>query len=136
MAALRVAFGSAAMTNPIEDFRQSKVILVIGSNTTEQHPLAAERILDAQKNHGATLIVIDPRETALAKLADIYLPILPGSDVALLNYLCKVIIDESLYDKDFIDERTEGFTELCEHLAKQDFSTIDEIGRASCRERV
>lgn len=127
MAALRVAFGSAAMTNPIEDFRQSKVILVIGSNTTEQHPLAAERILDAQKNHGATLIVIDPRETALAKLADIYLPILPGSDVALLNYLCKVIIDESLYDKDFIDERTEGFTELCEHLAKQDFSTIDAI---------
>lgn len=127
MAALGAAFGSAAMTNPMEDFRHSQVIMVIGSNTTEQHPLVAERILDAKKNHGATLIVIDPRETALGKLADIYLPLLPGSDVALVNYLCKVIIDEHLYDEAFVAERTEGFENLREHLKEVDFDGIEEL---------
>lgn len=128
MAGLAATFGSGAMTNSIEDLRGADLLLVIGSNTTEQHPLVAERIIDAKKNRGATLIVADPRRTALAAMADLHLPLRPGGDLALITALCRVILDEGLEARDFIRERTENFTDFAASL---DGCTADEAGEAT-----
>jgi len=108
---LAATFGSGAMTNSINEIEQADVIFVIGSNTTEQHPLIASRILKAIKN-GAKLIVADPRQIQLANLSQLYLKHKPGSDVALLNTMMNVIISEGLEDKEFIQQRTENFEAL------------------------
>jgi len=111
------AFGSGAMTNSMEDVEESDVIFVIGSNTTEQHPLIARRIIKAVKG-GAKLIVADPRRIKLAEYADVYLPLEPGSDVALLNAIMHVIIKEGLQDVDFIKSRTEGYQGFRDNIEK------------------
>jgi len=110
---LVAAFGSGAMTNSQEDVEQSDVIFVIGSNTSEQHPLIARRIIKAA-NAGAKLIDADPREIPLCEYATVYLQHRPGTDVALLNAMMNVIITEGLNDEKFINERTEGFESLKE----------------------
>jgi len=86
--------------------------LVIGSNTTEAHPIIGLQVKKAVKKHGAKLIVADPRPIALTRLADIWLPLKPGTNVALLNGMMKVIIEEGLEDQRFIAERTEGYEEF------------------------
>ena len=110
------SFGSGAMTNSQEDVEEADVIFVIGSNTTEQHPLIARRIIRAVKS-GATLIVADPRAIELTEYAELYLDHRPGSDVALLNAMMNVIIEEDLDDKEFITKRTEGITILKETIS-------------------
>lgn len=114
MAGLAQTMGAGAMTNSIEEITESQVLFVIGSNTTEQHPLIGSRIIEAVKN-GAKLIVADPRRTYLAERANIHLCILPGTDVALINAMMNVIIEDGLIDEDFIEKRTEGF-----EILKQD----------------
>jgi formate dehydrogenase alpha subunit len=99
------------MTNSVPDLEEPECTLVIGSNTTEQHPLVASRIY-AAKERGATIIVADPRATQLCTIADIHLPLKPGTDVALINGMMKVIVDSGLEDRDFIEERTEGLEDL------------------------
>ncbi|MCX6675515.1 MAG: molybdopterin-dependent oxidoreductase, partial [Methanothrix sp.] len=91
VAGLSYAFGSGAMTNPINSLAQSDAILVIGSNTTEQHPLVAAYIL-AAKARGACLIVVDPRKTQLADLAQQHLSPRPGTDIAWINAFLNIII--------------------------------------------
>ena len=108
---LNTTFGSGAMTNSIDEIEGADVIFIIGSNTTEQHPLIGDRVLRAIKN-GAKLIVADPRESQLAKLCSLHMMLKPGSDVALLNGIMNLIISEGLEDKEFIAERTEGFESL------------------------
>ncbi len=98
------------MTNSIEDMREAKAYLIIGSNTTEQHPIIGLNIRKAVRE-GAKLIVADPRCIDMATRADIYLRIEPGSNIALLNGLAHIILKEGLEDKEFIAERTEGFEE-------------------------
>ena len=110
---LVAAFGSGAMTNSQEDVEEADAIFIIGSNTSEQHPLIARRIIRAVKN-GAKLIVADPREIPLCEYAEVYLQHRPGSDVALLNAMMNAIIEEKIHDQAFIAERTEGFQELLE----------------------
>ena len=105
------AFGSGAMTNSIEDLEEAEVIFVIGSNTTEQHPLIARRIIRAVRR-GGKLIVADLRAIPLTEYAEIHLRHRPGTDVALLNAMMNVIISEGLHDGEFIAKRTEGFEEL------------------------
>ncbi|MEA2045188.1 MAG: formate dehydrogenase subunit alpha [Euryarchaeota archaeon] len=105
---LSAALGSGAMTNPLRSLISADVVLVTGSNTTEQHPLAASCIMEA-KSRGAKLIVVDPRTTGIARLADLHLVSEVGSDVAWTNGMVKVIIDEGLLDQEFIERRTEGF---------------------------
>ena len=105
------SFGSGAMTNSQEDVEKSDVIFIIGSNTSEQHPLIARRMIKAVKA-GSKLIVADPRAIKLVEYATLYLPHRPGTDVALLNAMMNVIIEEGLHDEDFIESRTEGFEEL------------------------
>lgn len=96
------------MTNPITDFAKSDCILVIGSNFAENHPIIARWVLDA-KQRGATIIVADPRFTSTAWSADIFLPLMPGTDVSLLNAMMHVIIREKLHNTEFIANRTTGF---------------------------
>jgi len=108
VAGLASAFGSGAMTNSISEINGAKVILVIGSNTTEQHPMIAMNMLDAV-DRGATLIVADPRRTQIAELAQIHLRHRSGTDVALLNGIMNVIISEGLVDINFVKRRTENF---------------------------
>jgi formate dehydrogenase alpha subunit len=101
------------MSNSIEDVTtQARAFFVIGSNTTEQHPVIGMRIRQAVKQRGAILIVADPRRIPLTDFAAIHLRHKPGTDNALLNGLMHIILEKGLEDKDFIAERTEGFDEF------------------------
>jgi len=106
------------MTNSIADItEQAKSYLVIGSNTTEQHPVIGIGLRKAARE-GAKLILADPRSIDLANFATLHLKHKPGSDIALLNAIMHVLIVEDLYDKEFVAERTEGFDELRAVLEK------------------
>lgn len=115
---LAQAFGSGAMTNDFTGIRESDVILVIGSNTTEAHPVVGYYIKQAVRHGKTKLIVFDPKRIPLADMADIYAAQRCGSDVALLNAMMHVIIKEELYDKAFVAERCEGFEELKAEVEK------------------
>lgn len=109
MTGLGQALGSGAMTNSIADLVQAKAILVIGSNTTEQHPVISLQIKQAVRKHGAQLIVADPRRIELAEFASVVLRHEAGTDLALLNGLAHIILAEKLHDAPFVAERTENF---------------------------
>ena len=99
------------MTNSFGEFENAKLFFLIGTNMTEAHPVASYYVKRA-KLKGAKIIVADPRNQALAKKADIFAQIKVGSDVAFLNGIMNVLINENLYDKKFVEENTEGFEEL------------------------
>jgi formate dehydrogenase major subunit len=99
------------MTNSFADFKKAKMILVIGSNMTEAHPVAATFVKDAVLA-GAELIVVDPRRTDLVDFAKMHVQIKVGSDVALINGIMNVLINENLYDKEYVNIKTVGFEEL------------------------
>lgn len=103
------------MTNSIREVVNNEVIFVIGSNTTENHPVIGSMMMQAKKN-GAKIIVADPRRIDLAKEAEIYLAIKPGTNVALVNGMMKAIIEEDLLDHEFIAERTENYEAVVESL--------------------
>jgi len=105
------------MTNSLDDLEHSRCILLIGSNTTECHPLVARRMMRA-KSRGAKLLVIDPRPTQMAGMADCAVQPRPGSDIALLNAMARIIIAENLYSAD-LGEKTEGFDAFKEHVFAQ-----------------
>ncbi len=100
------------MTNPIEDIEKAEVILVTGSNTTENHPVASSYIKRAVTRYGAKLIVVDPRRIQLAKYAHLYLRPYPGTDIAWINGLMHVIIEEGLYDEEYVKARTMGLDDV------------------------
>jgi formate dehydrogenase alpha subunit len=112
VAGLARAFGSGAMTNSIAEFRHTPVVFVIGSNTTECHPVMGIMIRQAVEAGDTTLIVADPRRISLTHIADLHMQQRPGTDVALINGMMNVILEEGLADEKFIAERTEGFEEL------------------------
>lgn len=96
------------MTNSISEVELHDVILVIGSNTTETHPIVALKMKKAIRR-GADLIVVDPRKIDLVRFSRVWLQHRPGTDIALLNAIMHVIVKEDLIDRKFIAERTEGF---------------------------
>lgn len=112
VAGLARAFGSGAMTNSIKEFEFADCILVTGSNTTETHPVISTYIKNAVINHGAKLIVVDPRRIDLVKYATLWLRQKNGTDVAWLNGMMNVIVNEGLADKAFIESRTEGYKDF------------------------
>jgi formate dehydrogenase major subunit len=116
VAALMETIGSGAVTAPFTAVKDSDVIIVIGANPTENHPVAATYFKQAAKR-GAELIVMDPRGTALKRHATHMLQFKNGSDVALLNAMMNVIVTEKLYDTQYIQAHTEGFERLKAHLA-------------------
>jgi formate dehydrogenase alpha subunit len=121
------AFGDGAMSNSIADFAKVDLLFVIGSNTTECHPLIGRIIRQGVKWQGTKLVVADPRAIELSKLANVHLRHKPGTDVALLNAMMNVIISEGLHHKKFIKERTEGFEELAETLKRYTPEVAEEI---------
>jgi formate dehydrogenase alpha subunit len=108
---LAAAFGSGAMTNSIDEIRDARVIFVIGSNTTEQHPMIGMHMLEA-RDRGAMIIVADPRRTQIAQFSHLHMRHRSGTDVALLNAMMNVIITEGLVDVSFIRQRTENFDDF------------------------
>ncbi|SOY60702.1 formate dehydrogenase subunit alpha [Cupriavidus taiwanensis] len=116
VAALLEGIGSGAVSNPVMDVDKAEVVIVIGANPTVNHPVAASWIKNAVKN-GTKLIVADPRRSDLARFAWRFLQFKPDADVALLNAMMHVIVNEGLVDQDFIDSRTIGFDELQRNVA-------------------
>lgn len=106
------------MTNTIACIEKAEVILITGSNTSENHPVISSFVKRAVKDRGARLIVVDPRRIKIASFAHQYLRQNLGTDVAWLNGMMHVIIKEDLHDKSFVEERTKGFEELCETVEK------------------
>ncbi len=118
MAGLAAAFGSGAMTNPISDIEKADVILAIGTNTTENHPVLSSYVKRAVTLGEAKLIVIDPRRIELVEFAQMHIQHKLGTDVAIINGLMHVIIKEDLYDKTFVADRTQGFEEVKQMVEK------------------
>jgi len=108
VAGLAAAFGSGAMTNAVSELEESDTIFIIGSNTATSHPLVATRIFRAREK-GAKILVADPRKNQIAAFAHLYAQHRPGTDVALLNGMMKVILDKGLEDKAFVKKNTEDF---------------------------
>ena len=121
VAGLAAIFGSGAMTNSILDIPQAKCIFIIGSNTFEQHPLIGRKVVQAKQN-GAKIIYADPRLTITGKLADLYMQFTSGSDVAILNCLMQQIIKNGWEDKEFIQNRCNGYEELKAEVMKDIYS--------------
>jgi len=117
VAALMETIGSGAVTAPFNAVKDSDVIVVIGANPTENHPVAATYFKQAAKR-GAELIVMDPRGQALKRHATHMLQFKPGADVSMLNAIMNVIVEEKLYDKQYIQAHTAGFKRLKKHLKK------------------
>jgi formate dehydrogenase alpha subunit len=118
VAGLAAAFGSGAMTNPIADIEKADVILIEGSNTTENHPVLSSYVKRAVTFKGAKLIVADPRRIDITRFATLWLRLNLGTDVAFINGLMHVIIKENLYPEDYVKSRTVGFEELKETVEK------------------
>lgn len=114
---LNRTLGAAGMTNPIPDIAKSKCILIIGSNLAENHAVLS-RWVHRARDAGATVMVADPRRTHTTWMADIFLPLKPGTDVALLNGLTHVIIKEGLVNRSYIEKHTRGFEDLVEATAE------------------
>ena len=106
------------MTNSVREIPLTESFFVIGSNTTDNHPVIASMIKNEVINKGKKLVVVDPRRIELAEYADIYMQIKPGTNVAILNGLAHVIIRDKLYNKEYVDTRCEGFDEMAKVLEK------------------
>ena len=120
------AFGSGAMTNSISELAGAEVILVTGSNTTEQHPQIARFIFDALEQR-AKLIVVDPRQIPLSKAAHVYLQPRLGTDVIWLNGMMKIIMEENLHDDSFVSMRTENSQAFIKHLEQFELEQVESI---------
>jgi formate dehydrogenase alpha subunit len=116
--ALQMAIGSSAMSNTAAEVIHSDVFLVTGSNTAETHPIIALQMKAAVANHGAKLIVVDPRRVEMVNWSALWLPEKPGTDVPLFSAMAHVIVKERLYNQDFIDRRTEGFAGFAKSIEK------------------
>lgn len=123
------------MTNSIADIAQADCIFVIGSNTTENHPVIGLKVKEAVRR-GAKLIVADPRHIELVDWAYLWLRQRPGTDLALLNGLLHVIVKEGLYDQKFIEERTEGFEEVREAVEEYTPEKVAELTGVPARDIV
>jgi len=126
VAGLVTTFGSGAMTNSIREISDAACILAIGTNTTETHPVIGLEVKKAVRK-GGKLIVANTREIELVNHADLWLRHRPGTDVALLIGMMRVIVDEGLMDSSFIEERCENFEEFSDSLKAFDLDFVEQI---------
>jgi formate dehydrogenase alpha subunit len=126
VAGLATTFGSGAMTNSMDELRDAACIFAIGTNTTAAHPIIGFFVKQAVRK-GTKLVVANPREIDLCRHADLWLRQKPGSDVALLMGMMRVIVDEELFDAAFIEERTENFDTLKASLKNFDIGFVERI---------
>ncbi|MFH0796196.1 MAG: formate dehydrogenase subunit alpha [Candidatus Omnitrophota bacterium] len=124
---LGMAFGAGAATSSCEEIKDSDVIFLIGSNMTEAHPVIAQMVKEQQRKKQAKLVVCDPRYIDIAKEADLYLQQYPGTDVALINGIMKVILEQGLENKGFIQQHTEGYEEFKKESAGYDLEMVSKI---------
>lgn len=130
VAGLAISYGSGAMSNSMDDVSQdAQAFLVIGSNTTEQHPVFGTMIRRAVSQRGAKLVVADPRRIELTDFATLHLRHRPGTDVALINGLMYLILQNGGEDRAFIEARTEGFDDFRATLEQYPPETVSEITR-------
>jgi formate dehydrogenase major subunit len=118
---MRSIIGEGAATNPFRDIKNCEFMIVIGSNTTEAHPIVANKIIRA-KQKGMGLAIFDVRDIALSKFADHNCIIPHESNLLLLNMLAHVIITEELYDEEFIKNRTHNFLEYKKEILEDEFA--------------
>ena len=116
--ALQQAVGSSAMSNTASQVFMNDVFIVTGSNTSENHPIIALQMKDAVQKHGAKMIVVDPRRIDLVDMAEMWLPLKPGTNVPVFSAMAHVIVKEGLVNWEFVRNRTEGFDEFLESLEK------------------
>ena len=136
MAGLAAAFGSGAMTNTIACIEKADVILITGSNTTENHPVLSSFVKRAVAQKGAKLIVVDPRRIKITRYADMWLRQNLGTDVAWINGMMNVIIQENLYAKAYVESRTVGFEEVSKVVEKFTPEFVEEVTGIPAREIV
>ena len=121
--ALSLVTGTGAATASFVDIERASTIVIAGANPTEAHPVIGARLKQAALR-GATLIVIDPRRTELAEYANVHLPVWPGGNVALFNALAKVMIEEGLLDREYLDRRCEGLESLSTFLGGRSMADL------------
>ena len=124
VAGYKRSFGSDGPPGAYEDLDRADVILLIGANIADNHPILCRRV---EANRRATVVVVDPRVTKTAMMADLHLPIRPRSDLALLNGLIRVIIEQDLVDRRYIERHTTGFDALRESVADYTLERVAEI---------
>lgn len=120
------SFGTGAATNSVIDIQYTDCMMVIGANPTAAHPVTGAKIKQAAMKD-TKLIVIDPREIELAKYADHFLQLRPGTNVALLNMMLYYIVDEGLADDKFIADRTEGYDDFLASIKELDITAMEAI---------
>jgi formate dehydrogenase alpha subunit len=120
------SLGESGGTNSFADIDVTACLFLTGANPTEGHPVVGARMKEARLR-GAKLIVADPRRIELAAMADVFLQLRPGTNVALYNGLAHVIVREGLYDKAFVDTRAEGFEAYAAHIATYDPARVESI---------
>ncbi len=136
MAGLAAAFGSGAMTNTIACIEKADVILITGSNTTENHPVLSSFVKRAVTQKGTQLIVVDPRRIKITRYADMWLRQNLGTDVAWINGMMHVIIQENLHAKEYVESRTVGFEEVKRVVEKFTPEFVEEISGIPARQIV
>lgn len=116
VAGLQATLGNGAMSNSIGEIENSRCLLIIGYNCADSHPIVARRVLKA-KEKGAKIVVCDPRRIETARIADLHLQIKNGCNMTLINAFAHVIIEEELFDRDYVASHTEGFDEYRRQVA-------------------
>jgi len=124
VAGYKRSFGSDGPPGAYEDMSKADVVLLIGANIAENHPILCQHLDD---NPSKTLIVVDPRVSKTAMMADLYLPVKPRSDLALLNGIAHILIRDGLIDRYYIQRHTKGFEQLCEFLRKYEPEHVSRI---------
>lgn len=128
MAGLAASFGSGAMSNSMKDLaEESQAMFIIGSNTTEQHPVFGTMVRRAVRKRGVKVIVADPRKIDMVEFSVLHLQHKPGTDIALLNGLMNLIYENKWYDREFIENRTEGFDLFLETIKQYPLQKTTEI---------
>ncbi len=110
----KLSFGSDGPPGSYADMETADVVLLIGANIAENHPILCQRL---ERNKHRTLIVVDPRVTKTAMMADIHLPVKPRSDIALINGIAHVLIRDGLIDREYIAAHTSGFEEFADYVS-------------------
>jgi formate dehydrogenase alpha subunit len=136
VAGLAAAFGSGAMTNTIACIEKADVILITGSNTTENHPVLSSFVKRAVTQKGTKLIVVDPRRIKITRYSDMWLRQNLGTDVAWINGMMHVIIQENLHAKEYVESRTVGFEEVKKVVEKFTPEFVEEISGIPARQIV
>lgn len=134
MAGLATSLGAGAATNSLSQMPDMDTLFLFGSNPTEAHPIVSLWLKKALRN-GAKLVVGDPRRTWMAKRADVWLNLKPGSNIALINGIIRVILEKGWENRDFISKRTEGLEELKTKVGEYDLDRVEKLTGVA-RERI